>query len=242
MKQSTLDSISLRGAGVVHIAQPQRGHRFTLDSILLADFCRIKRNDRIFEPGAGTGIISLLLAKKFPTSRVVADEAEPYSYSLLRGNIERNGLMERVTPLNRDIQTIKPSAAFRSFDVIVANPPYIQAGSGKKSPALERHVARHGEMGSLAAWVELERLLKNKGKYYFVFSAQRAAELFGLAKAKKLEPKIVRFVHPRADRDGSLVLMEAVKGAGVGVKVLPPLIVHEDDGSYTKEMKAIYGI
>ena len=64
----TTDTISLRGAGIVTIAQPKKGFRFTLDSLLLADFCRVKSRDRILEAGTGTGIISLLLAKKHTRS------------------------------------------------------------------------------------------------------------------------------------------------------------------------------
>jgi tRNA1Val (adenine37-N6)-methyltransferase len=73
MTSVTFDSISLRDAGIVSIVQPIKGFRFTLDSLLLADFCRIKPRDRTLELGAGTGIISILLARKFPGARFVAD-------------------------------------------------------------------------------------------------------------------------------------------------------------------------
>ena len=92
MTAVTRDSISLRNAGIVSITQQKKGVRFTLDSLLLADFCCIKPRDRVLEPGAGTGIISLLLARKFPKARFVADEIEPGAYKLLLHNIEDNGL------------------------------------------------------------------------------------------------------------------------------------------------------
>ena len=32
-----------------------------------------------------------------------------------------------------------------------------------------------------------------------------------------------------------------MKSAGIGLEVLPPLVVHEIDGEYTEEMRRIYG-
>lgn len=242
MTALTLDSISLRGAGVVSIVQPKKGFRFTLDSLLLADFCRIKPRDRILEAGAGTGIISILLAKKFYGSRFVSDEVEPQAYNLLCRNIENNGLFDKILPLERDITYLSRSIAPNAFDVIVANPPYTKCGTGRKSPSVERQTARQDQTASLPTWLDLQTLLKNKGRYFLVFPASRTAELLTLLQKRKLEPKCLRFVHPYRDKPASLVMIEAIKSGGAGLDILPPLIVHEPGGGYTKEMKEIYGI
>jgi tRNA1Val (adenine37-N6)-methyltransferase len=129
-----------------------------------------------------------------------------------------------------------------SFNVIVANPPYIKEGSGITSPHAARHIARHDHAASLESCLDLHRFLKNSGKYFLVFPAVRLAELAALMKRRKLEPKRLRLVHPYRDRPASLVLLESVKEGGTGLEVLPPLIVHEPGGGYTKEMRDIYGI
>jgi tRNA1Val (adenine37-N6)-methyltransferase len=242
VNETSSDAISLRGAGIVQITQPKKGSRFTLDSLLLADFCRIKPRDRALEPGAGTGIISLLLAKKFPKARFVADEVEPHAYNLLCRNIELNGLSDRIVTVDRDIKHICRSLLPNAFDVIVANPPYVQFGTGRKSPSLKRQTARHDQSASIALWLNLQGLLKMKGRYFLVFPARRASELMSLLRARKLEPKRIRFVHPRLDKPASIFLMEAVKGGGAGIEILPPLIVHEQAGDYTDELKEIYGL
>jgi len=238
----THDSISLRNAGIVSIAQPKKGFRFTLDSLLLADFCRIKPHDRILEPGAGTGIISILLARKFPGARFVADEVEPQAFNLLCQNIKYNGLVDAITPLDRDIEHLCRSIAQDSFDVLIANPPYMKQGTGKTSPSPERHTARQDQTASLPCWLDLQALLKNKGRYFLVFPAHRSAELMSLLRERGLEPKRLRWVHPFADKAASLMLIEAIKTSGVGLDVLPPLVVHEKSGGYTKEMQEIYGL
>jgi tRNA1(Val) A37 N6-methylase TrmN6 len=242
MASLTYDNISLREAGAVTIVQQKKGHRFTLDSLLLADFCRIKPRGRILEPGAGTGVISILLAKKFPTARFVADEVEPSAYGLLCQNIERNGLFDSIVPVDRDIKYLSRSIAPDAFDVIVANPPYTRFGTGRKSPSAERQTARQDLAASLPIWLNLQTMLKNKGRYFIVFPAGRLAELVALMRMRKLEPKRMRLVHPYTDKPASLVLIEAVKSAGIGLDVLPPLVVHEADGKYTEELRRIYNL
>jgi tRNA1Val (adenine37-N6)-methyltransferase len=239
--ESSADTISLRGAGIAAIHQSKQGYRFTLDSLLLADFCRIRSRDRVLEPGAGTGVISILLAKKFPHARFITDEFEPRAYELLCRNIEKNGLGDHIVSVNRDMRFLSRTIAPNSFDVIIANPPYVKQGTGRTSPVIERQTARHDQEASLPLWLDLQLLLKNKGRYFLVFPAQRAAELISLLQGKKLAPKRLRFVHPRGDKPASLMLLEAVKGGGIGMDILPPLIVHGQQGSYTDEVKKIYG-
>jgi tRNA1Val (adenine37-N6)-methyltransferase len=238
----TNDSIALRGAGVVQIAQPSKGHRFTLDSILLADFCRINPKDCVIEPGAGTGIISLLLAKKHPRAAFTAVEVQPHLANLCRQNIVDNSLDGRITVIARDLRRLSKTLARCSFSVIVANPPYIKEGAGRTSPHASRQIARHDRTTSLASWLNLHRFLKNSGKYFIVFPAARLAELVALMKRRKLEPKRLRLVHPYRNKPASHMLLEALKEGGSGLEVLPPLIVHEPGGGYTKEMREIYGI
>jgi tRNA1(Val) A37 N6-methylase TrmN6 len=236
----TRDSIALRGAGVVIVNQPEKGFRFTQDSLLLADFCRIKPRDKILELGAGTGIISLLLAKKFPTARFVADEFEPEAYRLLTHNIITNGVSERIVPVDRDVKYLGRSIAPGAFDVIVANPPYTKAGTGRTSPSAARRSARQDRAAPLPVWLNRHDLLKNRGRFFLVFPAHRAGELICLLRERTLEPKRLRFVHPFQDKPASILLLEAVKSGGTGLEVLPPLIVHGPGGEYSKELTDIY--
>lgn len=231
----------MRGAGVVTIAQPAKGHRFTLDSVLLADFCRIKSRDRVLEPGAGTGVVSILLARKSPTVQLTGVEILPASADLCRRNIHINDLSERITVIEQDISSLKRRFAPGSFDVIAANPPYTKGGSGRQSPLTSRRTARQGVSANLQPWLDLQIFLKNKGRFYLVFPAARAAELLASLKDRKLEPKCLRFVHSYATKPASLVLIEAVKSAGAGLDVSAPLVVHELGGGYSEEMRQIYG-
>lgn len=236
----THDSIALRGAGIVTIVQPKKGHRFTLDSILLADFCRVKPKERVLEPGAGAGVISILLAKKHPRSRFYPVEVQPDLIELCEQNCRDNGVEGRITAVQRDIRSLSRSINPDGFDVVVTNPPYTRAKTGRQSPLPERRIARQDLLGGIECWLDLQKLLKQGGRYSLVFPADRLAELISLMRERAMEPKRLCFVHPKEQKPAALVLVEAVKEGGAGLEVLPPLVVHEQDGSYTKEMRRMY--
>jgi tRNA1Val (adenine37-N6)-methyltransferase len=236
----THDSIALRGAGIITISQPQKGHRFTLDSILLADFCRVKPRERVLEPGAGTGLISIALAKKHPRSRFYPVEIQEALVALCEQNCKDNGVEQNISTIKRDIRRLYQSIAPGNFDCIVANPPYTQAGTGRHSPLPGRRIARQDLLGKIEFWLDLQKFLKQGGRYAIVFPAARLAELTSLMRERGLEPKRLRLVHPNRVKPASLVLIEATKSAGIGLDILPPLYVHEPGGGYTEEMRQIY--
>ncbi|HYA88913.1 MAG TPA: methyltransferase [Nitrospirota bacterium] len=242
MKAVTHDSISLRGAGIAHITQPKKGARFTLDSILLVDFCSIKPGDIILEPGTGTGIVAILLAKKFPGVTVTAIEIQDVLAELCRENIAQNGLREQIHLIERDIRQLKNTLTPLSFDAIVANPPYRIQGTGKLSPHESRQLSRHDDLTSLENWLDLHRFLKNKARFFLVFPAERLADIIAGLRLRRLEPKRMRLVHSYRTKRASLVLVEAVQSAGPGLEVLAPLVIHESSGDYTVEMRRIYDL
>jgi tRNA1(Val) A37 N6-methylase TrmN6 len=242
MSAVTHDSISLRGAGIITIQQPKRGHRFTLDSILLADFCRVKPKERVLEPGAGTGVISIALAKKHPRSLFYPVEIQPTLVKLCEKNCIANGVQENVIRIKRDIRRLHQSIDPEGFDVVVTNPPYTRTGTGRMSPLPERRMARQDLLGKIEFWLDLQKFLKQGGRYTIVFPAVRLAEILSLMRERRMEPKRLRSVHPYNHKPASLVLIEAVKDAGVGLNVLPPLVVHHTVGIYSEEMRQIYDL
>lgn len=242
MTAVTSDSISLRGAGIVHIAQPKKGARFTLDSLLLADFCRIKPRDLILEPGTGTGIVSLLLAKKFRHAMITAVEIQRTLAELCRNNIIQNGLQDHVRLIEQDLRQLKNIFTPHSFDAIVANPPYTRQGTGKVSPHESRQASRHDDLATIENWLDLHVFLKNKARYILVFPAERLPDLIAGLRMRGLEPKRMRLVHPYQDKKAALVLIESVQSGGPGLEVLPPLVVHHTPGLYSGEMRRIYNL
>ena len=83
-------------------------------------------------------------------------------------------------------------------------------------------------------------MLKFGGRFYMVHRPHRLADIFCALRKNNLEPKRIRFVHPFADKEPNMVLIESSKCAKPMLKVLPPLYIYKESGVYTKEVYDIY--
>ncbi len=223
--------------------QPKRGYRFSLDALLLGRFARVRAGDRVLELGAGCGVITMMLAAAATLREAVALEIQPAMAAMIRRSAALNQI-SGVRVIEADLRSRRiPGLEANRFDLVVANPPYRARRSGRESPEQGRRIARSETSASLADFiVAASRYARDHGRVAFVFAADRAAELISAMRAKRLEPKRMRFVHPYAHTRASMILVEARKGGGVELEVEPPLVVHAAPGKYTDEAQAMLGI
>ena len=141
-----------------------------------------------------------------------------------------------------DIREASQIFGTASFDVVTSNPPYMNDAHGLKNPDLPKAIARHEVLCTLDDVVrEASRVLKTGGRFYMVHRPHRLAEIITVLRGYKLEPKRMKMVHPFADRDANMVLIEAVKGGGVFLKMEAPVIVFKEPGVYADEIRDVYG-
>ena len=226
--------------GSITLIQPKHGYRFSIEAILLARFARASTRDRILELGAGCGVVSIMIAALHRPREVVAIEIQPSLAEMITRNAAINKL-DSVTAVNADLRQKKiASVEPASFDLIVANPPYRAAATGRENPDHSRRVARGESTATLIDFVAAaRRYARNRGRVAFVFTARRSAELISAMRSKQLEPKRIRFVHPQIAIPASVMLVEARVGGGIEVAIEAPLILYECPGIYTAEARAL---
>ncbi|MBQ9783791.1 MAG: methyltransferase [Clostridia bacterium] len=206
------------------------GLTFGTDAYLLAAFMRPAKRARAVELGTGTGIISLLCAARERFSTIEAWELQPDFAELAERNVRLNRLEARITVRQGDIRSLTPTALGTEVDVVFANPPYMRTDSGKRNESDYKYIARHEVCGTVGDFCATAgRILKHGGKFYCVFRPDRLSELMGALAECRLEPKTAVFVHGDARTEPSMVLIEATKGAAPGMRILPPLFLHELD-------------
>jgi tRNA1Val (adenine37-N6)-methyltransferase len=234
----TLDSIR-----DIKIYQSKTGYRFSVDSLLLSDFVKLKTVLSVADLGSGAGIVGILIAKKYPKARVDLFELQTGLADLSEKNICLNNLEDRMQALQCDIRTIPALyPGLYEYELAVSNPPFRKPKSGRINVEEERAIARHELRLSLSELVEaVYGLLKAKGRFCVIYHPCRLSELIDTLKKKNLEPKRLRFVHSTQSSEAKMVLVEAVKGGRTGLKVENPLFLYNGDGSYTEEMLEIYG-
>jgi len=229
--------------GKLKLWQPDEGPRVSMDTVLLAAYVRLKpRCESSFvELGAASGAVSLMLALRFPKKfRILGLEIQAELEELAQRNRLESGFSERVSFRRMDFREYRAIPA-GSFDGVVVNPPYEGEGMGRKSPSETISIARQCACCNLQDVIDAASwFLKNKGKFYAVFRADRMAEFLALCIEKKLEPKRLRPVYSRIGDKANLFLVESLKGGGSGLTVERPLFVHDATGKYTQELLQAY--
>ena len=223
-----------------HIIQNTQEFCFSMDAVLLAHFSRWKREQRLLELGTGTGVIPLIIADE--VAHVDAVELNPVTADLARRNVHLNGLEDKISICEGDFREIRALYHAESFDVVLANPPYrpVEQGLVNSRGGVAR--ARHEFTATLEDVVAAARYaLRFRGIFAMVHLPERLGEIMVSLHEHQMEAKRLRMVQPRAGKAPNMMLLEAVVGAAPGgLKVLPPLVVHGEDGGYTEEILRIY--
>ena len=234
-KNETLDTIK-----DIKIIQSKEGYRFSIDAVLLDYFITAKPLEQGVELGTGSGIISILLAKRLENTKITAVEIQEALAGRARRNTELNDLKEKINILSMDMRELRKKFPANGFDFVFSNPPFRKPKTGRMSTDEERAIARHEIEISLPDLVSTAAyLLKHNGRFYMIYHPFRLAELVSLLRESRLEPKRMRFVHSRAGEEAKMVLIEAVKGGGVWLKIDPPLYLYEEGNDYTQETRDI---
>jgi tRNA1Val (adenine37-N6)-methyltransferase len=226
--------------GRITLIQPAHGYRFSIEAILLGRFARANARERVLELGAGCGVVSIMIAALHRPREVVAIEIQPPLAATIARSAALNGL-KSVNAVCADLRDRKVAGVEPAgFDLIVANPPFRAAAAGRENPDHSRRVARGESAAGLEDFVAAARRYGRRGaRVAFVFTARRSAELISAMRSKQLEPKRIRFVHPRIAMPASVMLLEARVGGGVEVTIEPPLILYDRPGIYSAEARAI---
>ena len=217
----------------------QEGHKYNLDSILLANFIKNvpKKIKKIYDFGTGQGVLMFYLALK-TDANITGFDIQKSFIELANRNIEYNQLDHQLEALEQDIKLL----TIHHADMIVSNPPYFKVTKDIPLSTIEsRQIARHEVHLTLETLLEVaSRSLRTKGVFYMSYRPDRLQELMMLSQKHKLIIKEIQFVHPYQTEFAHLVLIKMVKDANVGIKILEPLILYESKQIMTESLKKIY--
>lgn len=215
--------------------QLSQGYRYNSDSLMLYDFIsRLGYDGNLLDVGCGCGILGALLKRDKPKISLCSIDIQPINVEITKHNMENSKLEANV--IEGDFLNMEWES---NFDVIVSNPPYYHDGSVKSN---NEHLAksrynRYLPMGDFL--LHVKKALTPKGKFYFCYDAKQIGALLGELLKNSLTPETLQFIHPRANKDASLVLVSARKNSKSLCCILAPRVVNSDDG-YTQEAKEIF--
>ena len=213
---------------------------FSIDTVLLAHFGPVLRGPAL-DLGTGTAAIPLILTARGATD-VTGVELNPVMADIARRNAALNGRDDRIRIVEGDYRRIKEWSPSGYYSVVYANPPYREKSRGAYSETDGIRRARHEETATLDDVMEaVKYALKYRGRFRMVHITERLTDILESMRRHGVEPKTLQMIHGRPDKKAKLFLVEGVRGGSAGLDVLPPLIVHEADGSYSRAVLDMYG-
>ena len=222
------------------ILQKKSGFKFGTDAVLLSDFASEIRSDRIIDLCTGGAIVPILLFAKTSAREIYGVEIQHESADMAKRSVLLNGIEDRVKIIESDLK--KLDLEKRSFDTVTCNPPYMKIGSAIINELDEKTIARHEVLCTIDDVVRVSsELLKNKGHLVMVHRPIRLCDVTEAMRRYDIEPKRIRFVHSKADKPPVLFLIDGMYKGGSELKVLPPLILQNQNGEESDEVKMIYG-
>lgn len=237
------------------IIQEKNGFCFGIDSVILADFAKnIKKDSEVVDLGTGTGILGILLCAKTKLSEIIGIEIQKEVADMAKRSIELNKLEKKFKIINMDLKEIinkknnnneinnlKNNLEKNSFDYVVTNPPYKKINTGKINENEKQLISRHEVAADLNNFIETASyLLKDKGTIFMVHRPDRLVDILEKMRKEKIEPKEIKFVYPKIEKEPNLILIKGIKNARPFLKVDKPIYIYNEDGNYTDEILRIY--
>lgn len=227
----------------IKIVQNKNYFNFSLDSILLPNFVNITNNNsKILDLCTGNAPIPIILSTK-TKSKIIGIELQDEIYDLAKKSIEINKLENRIDIIKEDVKNIDKLFETDTFDIITCNPPYFKKNEGSILNDNEiKSIARHEITITIEEIIKIsKKLLKNGGSLCIIQRTDRFSEILDIMKRNNIEPKRIRFIYPKIDKESNLFMIDGKKNGSVGLKILPPLYIHNSDGSYTNEVLKMFG-
>ena len=242
MEEKINERIDIVPGSGYKIIQDKERFSYGTDAIFLSDFVQAK--GRVVDLGTGTGIIPLRLYGNNPNiDKIYGIEIQDRVAEMAMRSVKLNNLEEKIEILNMDLNNIEKKFGRNTIDVVTTNPPYMKAGGALVNEEDNFAISRHEIACTLEDIIKVaEYLLQPLGRFYMVHRPDRLVDIMFLMRRYNIEPKYIRFVQPKINKKPNLILIQGRKDGKPDLKFYDPLIVYNEDGSYTDEIYKIYGM
>jgi tRNA1(Val) A37 N6-methylase TrmN6 len=225
--------------GKIRLQQPKEGFRAAIDTVLLAAAVPAKTGQCVLETGTGSGAAALCLAHRVEGVHITGIDINPRMVSLADANIQLNQMAEKIDVAFGDVADRLPEDFDAAFDHVMMNPPYLPDTSTHVSPNSDRALATMEAGADLKRWLKYGHdALRSKGYLTVIHRADRVDEVI-----RSLSPNFggvsVLPLWPRQGEEAKRVIVQARKGVRSPARILPGLVIHEADGSYTEAAAAV---
>jgi len=238
MSIPTTDDTLLDGA--VIFRQPVEGYRAAIDPVFLAAAVPDGVKGRVLDLGCGAGAAMLCLARRRTDLIVVGLERDPELAALAAANSEANEFGSRVSVVTGDLLQPPPRLAVSSFDAVIANPPYFEAGDATASPDPRKAAANVESEADLNDWVRAaSRFVKPQGTVIFIHRADRLGDLHQALTKAGCGGSLTIPLWPKAGAQPKRAVVLSQRGNTGPATSGSGLILHDLDGHFSRQAELI---
>ena len=215
------------------IFQYKEGFKFSLDSILLAEYAEIRKNDQfIIDLCTGNAVIPIVLHSKYH-KKIVGVEIQEEIAQLARESIDINHMENEIDIIQDNVLNVKNYFPGNNFDVVLCNPPYFKVHNQEYiNNNKVKGIARHEVEVTLKQILEVASFLLNShGRFYMVHIPERIDEIIVYAHQYHLAVKNITFISSKDGMEPVLCLVTMMKDGKFGCRVSPVVSI-ENLNSY----------
>lgn len=206
------------------IVQNPQYFKFSLDSIILADFVNIKKTDKkLLDLCTGNAPIPIILSNKI--EKITAIELQKPIYKMAEESIKINKI-DNIKLINDNIKNYENYFLGNNFDIITCNPPYFKYQKDSIiNENMVKSIARHEITITIEEIISIaSKLIKPKGRFYIVHRSERLIDIINLLEKNSFGIKTMQFVYDDYQKKSSMVLIEAMFDGKNNCQILNPLI------------------
>ena len=216
-------------------------HTFGTDAVLLKDFARAKKGDKLVDLGTGCGIIAFLMLRDQNCQSAYGIDISSEAIKLAQMT-KKEYNFDDFTPVLSNLTELKGKVPFGCHTLVTCNPPYKAPSAGIKNPDSVKSVARHEVECTLEDIIAVgAKLLQTGGRLCMCQRPERLAEMMSLMRKHKVEPKRLRLVCKCVGQSPWLVLVEGRRCGNTALTIEPTLYVEDGQGNFSTEMIESYG-
>jgi tRNA1(Val) A37 N6-methylase TrmN6 len=211
---------------------------FSLDSIILANYCNIRlRDKKIIDFCSGNAVVPLILSRRSEKD-IEGVELQDSIYELGLESIKINHLEDRIHFYHIDVKEFSKDPKNNSqYDLVLCNPPYFKnEEQSTKNLSIEKSIARHEIALTLDELCKSASLiLKDNGCFTIVHRTERLMDIIDAFRKYHIEPKRIKYIYETVEKESYLMLIEGQKMGKPGLKIDKPLILYDKSGNMTEE-------
>ncbi len=220
--------------------QALRGYRVSEDAVILAWFAHPKAGELVLDAGTGCGVIAFSLVTSEPSSRVIGVEIQETLASRADRGRKLNNLESKVQIIRGDIRKADSFIKPKTFDAIVCNPPYYEAGSGKVSRLSEKAISRHQTMMPPLDLFRVSAILLNdSGRLCVIYPAGAVEGIQRIMKGTGFKASRMLWIYSHEGAEPGLVCIEACLSPMLSDSVENSLVLYDSPGIRTRDAEAI---